>query len=143
MRWLLFTTIAAVALGCRGEKKAAPVATAPPSGPVFEVKMTGNGTNKAAFEPATLTIPVGATVRFINASGGPHNIAFWPDSIPAGGAAALRKGMPNPLTDLTGPFQTKQDEPYDVSFAGAPPGIYKGYCQPHTSLSMVITITVQ
>ena len=159
MRWILLSTCAAVALGCGGEKKAdttqAPAAMTPapesgaaamsaaPAGPVVEVKMTGNGSNKAAFDPATLTIQAGSTVRFINATGGPHNIAFWPDSVPAGGADALKKGMPNPMTDLTGPFLTQPNQTYDVSFAGAPPGVYKGYCQPHATLGMKVAITVK
>src|SRR2546427_12748131 len=33
---------------------------------VVEVKMTGDGTSKAAFEPATLTVKTGSVVRFIN-----------------------------------------------------------------------------
>ncbi len=156
MRWILLSAFAAMALGCGGDKKAdtaqataaapaesAVAASAAPAGPVVEVKMTGNGSNKAAFDPATLTIDAGTTVRFINVSGGPHNVAFWPDSIPAGAAAALAKGMPDPMTDLTSPFLTKPNEAYDVSFAGAPSGVYKGYCQPHTTLGMIIAITVK
>ncbi len=162
MRLTLLSTIAAVALACGGEKKAettqtagkpppdttpavAPAAAAPaaPAGPVVEVKMTGNGTTKAAFEPSTLTIAAGTTVRFINVSGGAHNIVFWADSIPKGAAAALNKGMPNQMTDLTGPFVMKPNDTYDVSFAGAPVGVYKGYCQPHMALSMKIKITVK
>jgi len=110
---------------------------------VVEVKMTGNGTTKAAFEPAAVTIKTGSTVRFINVSGGPHNVAFYGDSIPKGGADALKKGMPNPMGDLTGPFLTQPNEKYDVSFAGAPAGAYKGYCMPHVALGMHITVTVQ
>src|SRR5205807_735267 len=83
-------------------------------------KMTGNGTTKAAFEPAALTIKPGTTVRFVNVSGGPHNVAFYADSVPKGGADALKKGMPNPMGDLTGPFLTQPNEKYDVSFTGAP-----------------------
>ena len=142
-------------LACGGEKKAPapqapsgqPGAAAPTvpasTGPVVEVKMTGNGTTKAAFEPSVLTIKSGTTIRFINVSGGPHNISFYPDSIPAGTAAALKAGMPNPMSDLTGPFLTKPNETYDVSFAGAPKGIYRGYCLPHVALGMKITITVE
>ena len=85
----------------------------------------------------------GTTVRFINVSGGPHNITFYPDSIPAGAAAALKAWMPNPMGDLTGPFLTKPNETYDVSFAGAPTGTYKGYCIPHVALGMKITIKVE
>jgi len=95
MRFTLLTTIAALgALACGGGKQADQTQTAAgqssaapaPTGPVVEVKMTGNGSTVAAFEPKTLTIAPGTTVRFINVSGGPHNIAFWGDSIPAGAA---------------------------------------------------------
>jgi plastocyanin len=105
--------------------------------------MTGNGTSQAAFGPNKLTIKTGTTVRFINVSGGPHNVAFYADSIPKGAADALKKGMPNPMGDLTGPFMTQPNEKYDVSFAGAPAGTYRGYCMPHVALGMHITITVQ
>ena len=160
MRFTLFTTLAAFAIvACGGDKKsaasqaeaatptpAAVPAAAPaaePAGAVVEVKMTGNGTTAAAFEPAKLSIKPGTTVRFINVSGGPHDIAFYADSIPKGGADALKKGMPNPMGDLTGPFLTQPNEKYDVSFTGAPAGVYKGYCLPHVALGMKIAITVQ
>ena len=105
--------------------------------------MTGNGTTKAAFEPTTLTIAPGTTVRFINVSGGPHDIAFYADSIPKGAAEVLKKGMPNQMMDLASPFLQQPNEKYDVSFAGAPAGTYKGYCLPHVALGMKIAITVK
>ena len=163
MRLTLLTTLVALgAVACGGEKKSevsqaaaatpAPpatstetaAATAPaPAGPVVEVKMTGNGTTSAAFEPATLTIKPGTTVRFINVSGGPHNVAFYADSIPKGAAEALKKGMPNPMGDLMSPFLTQPSEKYEVSFVGAPVGKYRVYCMPHVALGMAATITVQ
>ena len=157
MRFALLTTIVAMgALAC-GKKggdqtqtqaaQNAPPAAAPsaatPSGPVVEVKMTGNGSTKAAFEPNSITIPVGATVRFINVAGGPHDIAFWADSVPAGGAAALQAGMKNTIDNLSGPFLTQPNETYEVSFANAPQGTYHGFCTPHLTLGMKITIKVQ
>lgn len=155
MRFALLTTVVAFgALAC-GKKSdqpqqaappaAPPAATAPaaPAGPVVEVKMTGNGSTKAAFEPNTLTIAPGTTVRFTNVSGGPHNITFWSDSVPAGGAAALNAGMKNTMDNLSGPFLTNPNETYDVSFANAPKGTYKGYCTPHVTLGMKIAIKVQ
>ncbi len=160
MRFALLTTVVAVgALAC-GKKSdqtqqaappaappagaaAAPAAPAAPAGPVVEVKMTGNGSTRAAFEPKTLTIAPGTTVRFTNVSGGPHNITFWSDSIPAGGAAALQAGMKNTMDNLSGPFLTNPNETYDVSFANAPKGTYKGYCTPHLTLGMRIAIKVQ
>ncbi len=160
MRFTLFTTLAAFAIvACGGDKKSAasqaeaatptpadvPAAApaAEPAGAVVEVKMTGNGTSVAAFEPNKLSIKAGTTVRFINVSGGPHNIAFYADSIPKGGAAVLKKGMPNAMGDLMGAFLTQPNEKYDVSFTGAPAGAYKGYCLPHVALGMHIAITVQ
>ena len=154
MRFALLTTVlglGVLACGQKGDQnqtQAAPPAppaagAAAPTGPVVEVKMTGNGSTKAAFEPNTLTIPAGATVRFTNVAGGPHNITFWPDSVPAGGAAALNGGMKNTVDNLSGPFLTQPNESYEVSFAGAPKGTYKGYCTPHLTLGMKIAITVQ
>ena len=66
MRLTLLTTLVAfAAIACGSEKKAAtaqaeaatpatPAPTAEPVGSVVEVKMTGDGTTKAAFEPATI-----------------------------------------------------------------------------------------
>src|SRR5438093_9598724 len=144
MRFTLFTTVAALAIVAGGgdTKSAASqaeaatptpaaVPAAEPAGAVVEVKMTGNGTSIAAFEPNKVSVKAGTTVRFINVSGGPHNIAFYADSIPKGGAAVLKKGMPNAMGDLMGAFLTQPNEKYDVSFTGAPAGVYKGYCLPH------------
>src|SRR5437762_3697160 len=88
MRFTLLTTLVAFAIvACGGDKKSAASqaeaatpapagasanAAAPePAGPVVEVKMTGNGTSVAAFEPSKVTVKTGTTVRFINVSGGP------------------------------------------------------------------------
>jgi plastocyanin len=169
MRLTLLTTLVAFGVvACGGEKKssasqaeaatpapavtpaapaatpAAPAATrATPAAAVVEVKMTGDGTTKAAFEPATLTIKPGTTVRFINVSGGPHNVAFYADSIPKGAADVLKKGMPNPMGDLVGPFLMQPNEKYEVAFTGAPVGTYRAYCMPHIAFGMHMTITVK
>jgi plastocyanin len=155
MRFALLTTvvvIGALACGKKGDQnqtQAAPPAppasegAAAPAGPVVEVKMTGNGSTRAAYEPSSITIPAGATVRFINVSGGPHNIAFWQDSIPSGAATALNAGMKSTVDNLSGAFLTQPNETYDVSFANAPTGTYKGYCTPHQTLGMKITIKVE
>jgi len=152
MRLTWIATLAAVgALACGGEKKteegqtSQPEAqTAAPAGAVVEVRMTGNGSTVAAFEPAAIAIAPGTIVRFINASGGPHNVAFWGDSIPSGAATMLNAGMPNRMDNLSGPFATALNETYDVTFAAAAPkGAYTGYCLPHLALGMKLTITVQ
>ena len=157
MRFALLTTVVAIgALACgkKGEQTQNQMQAAPPAapapagaaastGPVVEVKMTGNGSTKAAYEPSTLTIAPGTTVRFVNVSGGPHNITFWQDSVPAGAAAALNAGMKNTVDNLSGAFLTQPNETYDVSFANAPKGTYKGYCTPHLTLGMKIAIKVE
>jgi plastocyanin len=166
MRLILLPTVvafAAVACGSGSQPATsqaaaatpAPPATATPAQPaaaaatpaapaaIVEVKMTGNGTSQAAFVPAALTLKPGTTVRFLNVSGGPHNIAFYADSIPKGAADVLNKGMANTMGPLTGPFLTQPNEKYDISFVGAPAGVYHGYCMPHVALGMHITITVQ
>lgn len=150
MRFALLATVVAVgALACgkkadQNQTQMAPPAAPAGTGPIVEVKMTGNGSTRAAFEPSSLTIAPGTTVRFINVSGGPHNIAFWSDSIPAGGTSALSSGMANTIDNLSGAFLTQPNETYDVSFgANAPKGPYKGYCTPHLALGMKIAIKVE
>ncbi|HXF95726.1 MAG TPA: plastocyanin/azurin family copper-binding protein [Gemmatimonadales bacterium] len=144
MRWKLMGTIAALgALACGGGEQQQQQAQ-PAAGSVVEVRMTGNGTTTAAFEPATLTITPGTTVRFINVSGGPHNVAFWADSIPAGAADILNAAMPNRMDNLSGPFVTAPNETYDITFpANSPKGTYGAYCLPHLALGMKMKITVQ
>ncbi len=157
MRLTVISAILALGAMACGEKKAdetqaqpaaQPAAAQPaaaqaaPTGPVVEVKMTGTGTT-AAFEPKELSVAAGTTVRFINVSGGPHNISFWGDSVPKGGADVLKKAMANQMSDLQGPFLMQPNDHYDVSFAGAPAVVYKGYCMPHLALGMKINITVK
>jgi len=156
MSWTRFAAVLALgALACGGgeqqQEQAAPEQTPAmgeqametPAGPVVEVKMVGTGST-AAFEPATLTIAPGTTVRFVNVSGGPHNVAFWSDSIPEGASPMLNQAMAGrTMGDLMGMMVTQPNETYDISFANAPLGLYKGYCLPHLALGMVIDITVQ
>ena len=152
----LAVLVALGAAACGGDKKAdaAPAAQAPaaqpaattsaaPAGPVVEVKMTGNGTSQASFEPKTLTIAPGTTVRFTNVVGGPHNVSFFKDSIPAGAEAVLNAAMANRIDNLEGALLVNANDHYDVSFANAPECVYKGFCLPHQALGMKFTITVK
>src|ERR687892_2012009 len=125
MRFKLIGAVATLAaLACSGgerrqegqaDQPAAGAAGAAAGGAVVEVRMTGNGTNQAAFEPAAITIAPGTTVRFINVSGGPHNVAFWGDSIPAGAAPVLTAAMTGAISPLSGPFLTQANQSYDIS----------------------------
>lgn len=145
---------AAVALGALacGEKKPEQAANQPAAqpeaaaaqtaGPVVEVNMTGVG-NVFKFEPDVIHAAAGATVRFINVSGGPHNVTFYSDSIPAGTADKLNAAMANRMDNLSGPFLINANDHYDISLAGLPAGTYKGFCTPHQALGMRFTLIVE
>jgi plastocyanin len=152
--WLAAGLVLMAACG-GGEKKegatetpaAAPAAAAPAAATpaanatVHVVEMTMNGATPV-FSPAELTIKQGETVRFINKQGGPHNVSFWADSIPAGAEAVLKAAMADQMQPLESQLMMTQDQTYDISFAGAPEGVYKFYCLPHLAMGMHGKITV-
>jgi plastocyanin len=151
-----------VLAACGGEQKAgdqqagtpdtaaanAPAADAPAAAPAAGTGKTHNVDmvlegSKYLYKPETLTIQSGDVVRYINKSGGPHNVSFWADSIPSGAADPLKKNMPNQMAPLEGPLLTEPNAVYEISFAGAPKGEYKYYCLPHLALGMKAKLTVQ
>jgi plastocyanin len=121
---------------------AAAAGAAPASGRTVEVRMLGDAKGYR-FEPANVTIHAGDAVRWINVSGGPHNVSFWADSVPAGAAAPLGANMPDPTAPLVGPLLADPNATYVVPFAGVTPGRYPYYCTPHLALGMKATVTVQ
>src|SRR5712691_9010300 len=124
-----------VVTACGGPATAA----APPTGGVpptsqpqaFNVNMT----DANQFQPATLSVPAGATVTWTNAGAVQHTVTDDPSkavnaadaSLPAG-AAALASGPVNGGQTFSHTFIT--------------PGTYKYFCIPHESLGMRATITV-
>ncbi|MFN2566018.1 MAG: plastocyanin/azurin family copper-binding protein [Gemmatimonadaceae bacterium] len=114
----------------------------PASGRTVDVQMVGDATGYR-FVPATVTIKAGDTVRWTNASGGPHNVTFWSDSIPAGATTRLQASMPQTTSPLTGPLLTTPNATYAISFAGAPAGTYAYYCTPHLALGMKAKVVVE
>jgi plastocyanin len=149
--------LAIVLAACGGEKKAEDQSTTatpeqPAAAPAAAPAAGGGGSHDVMmvldgssykYDPAELTIKAGDVVNFHNKSGGPHNVSFWADSIPAGGADVLKGTMPDQMAPLEGPLLTEPDAVYKVSFAGAPTGEYKFYCLPHLALGMKGKITVQ
>jgi plastocyanin len=113
-----------------------------PGGTTHDVQMVLEGSSYK-YVPDQLTIKAGDVVRFINKSGGPHNVSFWADSIPAGAADVLKAGMPDQMAPLEGSLLTEPNAAYTVNFAKAPAGEYKYYCLPHLALGMKAKITVQ
>ena len=125
------------------EQKPAQAAPAPAgTGKTHDVSMVLDGSNYK-YVPSSLVINAGDVVRYHNKSGGPHNVSFYPDSIPAGAADVLKRNMPNQMGDLQGPLLTDPEAVYEVSFAGAPKGVYKFFCLPHVAFAMKGNVTVQ
>jgi plastocyanin len=128
--------------GAAGAAAATAGTPAPITGKTVSVQMLGDAKGYR-FEPASITIKAGDGVKWVNTSGGPHNVTFWSDSVPSGAAAILGKNMPQTTSPMTGPLLLTPNQTYIVSFAGAPPGTYHYYCTPHLALGMKATVTVQ
>lgn len=112
------------------------------TGATLDVTMLGDSLGYR-FEPDSLVIRPGDAVAFTLASGGPHNVAFWSDSIPIGAAPQLAANMQNTIRPLSGRYLMAAGESYTISFAGLPPGRYRYYCGPHLSNGMRGTIIVE
>jgi plastocyanin len=97
----------------------------------YTVKM-GADSGLLKFEPETLTIEAGDTVKFVMNKLGPHNAIFGkgPDG------ADLSKLSKDQLLFSPG-------ESYTSDFSGAPSGEYEYYCQPHRGAGMVAKIIVE
>lgn len=119
----------------------APAAAPAGTGASHDVNMVLEGT-AYKYVPDQLTIKVGDRINFHNVSGGPHNVQFWADSIPAGAAEALGAGMPDQMSPLAGPLLVEPNAVYMVTFANTPAGEYKFYCLPHLANKMVAKVTV-
>jgi plastocyanin len=168
MRFLgLLVVSSAVVLGAcgGGEKKADTAAPATPAatdtaakaaatpaapagaaaaitGQTIEVKMVGDEKGYR-FEPADIKLKAGDGIKFIMVTGGPHNIAFDPATIPADVKPQLSANMPNQQGELSSPLLMNPNDNYIISFANVKPGQYPFHCTPHLAMGMKGTITVQ
>jgi plastocyanin len=163
MRILGFAAVAAVLAACGGGENKTPAAdsTAAAPAPAAETPATTGAAAGAAgathdvnmvlegtsykFVPNDITVKPGDKIVFHNVSGGPHNVQFFADSIPAGTAEALDAGMGgDKLGPLNGPLLTEPNATYEVSFAPTlPAGDYKFTCTPHMAMGMHGKVTVQ
>ena len=75
----------------------------PAAATVHRVRMLQQG-SRYVYEPAGLRVQPGDIVEFVNVSGGPHNVQFYPNRIPAGAVEALNRGMANRLGSVMGPM---------------------------------------
>lgn len=131
--------VTAVLVAARPARDIRPTSAA---GDTVTVQMIGS-TSGYKFQPSMVQIKVGQAVKFVDVSGGPHNVTFDPQDIPAGAEATLSQNMPNQQAKLTGPLVANPGDSYVVSFKGAKPGAYKFYCLPHQSMGMQGVINVE
>lgn len=118
------------------------VAKVAATGATHEVKMIGDDKGYR-FEPANLTIKSGDAVKFIMVTGGPHNVAFDPATVPADSKAQLDANMDQKMSELSSPLLMNPNEAYTISFGGVKPGSYPFHCTPHLAMGMKGVITVQ
>lgn len=96
------------------------------------------------FEPANVTIKQGDGVKFVVVSGGPHNVAFDPATIPSDVKAQLDANMgTDKMGELSSNMKMNPGESVTISFANVKPGQYPFHCTPHLALNMKGVITVQ
>lgn len=105
----------------------------PAAAETYEIKMgADNGTLK--FEPTTITIQPGDTVKWVNNKMAPHNVVFDASNMDDGLASkASHKGL-----------FFSPGESYETTFPkDAAPGEYSFYCEPHRGAGMVGKVIVE
>jgi plastocyanin len=119
------------------------VAAAAITGATKTVNMVGDAKGYR-FEPANITVKQGDGIKFVVVSGGPHNVAFDPATIPADVKSQLDANMgTDKMGELSSSMKTATGESVTVSFANIKPGQYPYHCVPHLALGMKGVITVQ
>jgi plastocyanin len=89
------------------------------------------------FVPAQTIARTGDTLRFINGSGGPHNIQFLVDSLPESARDLLERAMPGEkIGPVASPLLLDQQETYQFAVPDLPPGRYPYVCLPHGANGM-------
>jgi plastocyanin len=119
------------------------VGAAPITGTTKTVNMVGDAKGYR-FEPANFTVKQGDGVKFVVVSGGPHNAAFDPATIPADVRPQLDANMgTDKMGELSSNMKMNPGESITVSFGNIKPGQYPYHCTPHLALNMKGVITVQ
>ncbi|HVF39827.1 MAG TPA: plastocyanin/azurin family copper-binding protein [Gemmatimonadaceae bacterium] len=112
------------------------------TGTTHEVKMVGDAQGYR-FEPANITVKAGDGIKFTMVSGGPHNVAFDPATVPADVQAQLDANISEKMGQLSSAMKMNAGESITVSFANIKPGNYPFNCTPHLAMNMKGTVTVQ
>ena len=104
---------------------------------VHEIRMTSR------FVPGRIVARAGDTLRFINQTGGPHNIQFFADSIPEEARALLEGAMPGAkIAPLSSPLLITENDVYEIAVPALAPGRYPFVCLPHFGSRMLGTLEV-
>ena len=125
-----------------GTTPAGGMAMAPITGTTHEVKMVGDASGYH-FDPVEITIKAGDGIKFTMVSGGPHNVAFDPATLPEPAKMQLAANMTDPMAELSSKYMVNANEEYTLSFAGVPAGTYDYFCTPHIAMNMRGKITIQ
>ena len=119
---------------------------APATGTLHEVRMQLTASGSYVFSPVNLTIKAGDSVRWINESGPPHNVAFKASEIPTGAGDFLTQTFASDaqkIGPMSGRLMTQLGDTYEINFAGAPTGTYGYTCTPHEALGMAGILTIE
>ena len=95
------------------------------------------------FEPETLTIKTGKTVKWTNASDVGHTVTAYEDDIPDAAAYFASGGFESESAarNRVNEGLVASDEEYEHTFERS--GTYEYYCIPHESSGMVGTVRVE
>ncbi len=115
------------------------------TGVVHEVQMVCTVNVGFRYEPSELTIKVGDTVRWVNGSGFPHNVAFYADSIPDGASVIIDAVMPaeGKLGPMNGRIVIESGDAFEMDFVSAPTGTYTYFSVPQEAMGMLGTLTIE
>jgi plastocyanin len=106
------------------------ISVAPAAAETYTVKM-GSDSGLLQFDPSTLTIKAGDTVKWVNNKLAPHNVVF--DSSKMDEAVATKMSHKS--------LVFSPGESYQSTFSE--PGEYSYYCEPHRGAGMTGKIIVQ
>jgi plastocyanin len=116
---------------------------APVTGTTHTVNMVGDAKGYR-FEPANVTVKQGDAIKFVVVSGGPHNVAFDPATIPPDVKSQLDANMgTDKMGELSSNMKMNPGDAVTVSFGNIKAGKYPFHCVPHLALGMKGVITVQ
>ncbi len=137
------TTTAGASSTTTGATTGGAATAAPVTGTTHTVNMVGDAKGYR-FEPANVTVKQGDAIKFVVVSGGPHNVAFDPATIPPDVKPQLDANMgTDKMGELSSNMKMNPGDAVTVSFGNIKPGKYPFHCVPHLALNMKGVITVQ